>query len=93
MIYVRICDSTDDNHLVLQSKTSQIVPEFTVELKGASVGWASKDKSSKKNVLEVHLLSSPLTPTFILVTVVTTHLLLSVGAAENPSGLRVFDAV
>ncbi|XP_056879284.1 rho GTPase-activating protein 12 isoform X2 [Takifugu flavidus] len=35
------------------SKTSQIVPEFTAELRGASVGWASKDKSSKKNVLEL----------------------------------------
>uniref|UniRef100_A0A3Q4ACL2 Rho GTPase activating protein 27, like n=1 Tax=Mola mola TaxID=94237 RepID=A0A3Q4ACL2_MOLML len=34
-------------------KSSQIVPEFTVELRGASVGWASKDKSSKKNVLEL----------------------------------------
>lgn len=28
-------------------------PEYTVELKGASLAWASKDKSSKKNVLEV----------------------------------------
>ncbi|XP_070778596.1 rho GTPase-activating protein 27 [Enoplosus armatus] len=35
------------------SKSSQIVPEYTVELRGASVGWASKDKSSKKNVLEL----------------------------------------
>ncbi|CAF95638.1 unnamed protein product, partial [Tetraodon nigroviridis] len=35
------------------SKTSQIVPEFTEDLRGASVGWASKDKSSKKNVLEL----------------------------------------
>ncbi|XP_055367028.1 rho GTPase-activating protein 27-like [Betta splendens] len=34
-------------------KSSQIVPEYTVELKGASVSWASKDKSSKKNVLEL----------------------------------------
>lgn len=34
-------------------KSSQIVPEYTVELKGAAVSWASKDKSSKKNVLEV----------------------------------------
>lgn len=57
------------------------------------MGWASKDKSSKKNVLEVHLLSSPLTLTLVLVTVVTIHLLLSVCAAENPPGLRVFDAV
>uniref|UniRef100_A0A8D3AIP1 Rho GTPase activating protein 27, like n=1 Tax=Scophthalmus maximus TaxID=52904 RepID=A0A8D3AIP1_SCOMX len=35
------------------SKASQIVPEFTVELRGASVNWASRDKSSKKNVLEL----------------------------------------
>lgn len=28
-------------------------PEYTVELKGASLDWAPKDKSSKKNVLEV----------------------------------------
>ncbi|KAK2894330.1 rho GTPase-activating protein 27-like isoform X2 [Channa argus] len=34
-------------------KSSQIVPEYTVELKGASVCWAFKDKSSKKNVLEL----------------------------------------
>uniref|UniRef100_A0A3B3V7X1 Rho GTPase activating protein 27 n=1 Tax=Poecilia latipinna TaxID=48699 RepID=A0A3B3V7X1_9TELE len=33
--------------------TNQIVPEFTVELKGATIGWATKDKSSKKNVLEL----------------------------------------
>ncbi|XP_046690489.1 rho GTPase-activating protein 27 isoform X2 [Silurus meridionalis] len=35
------------------TKTNQIIPEFTVELRGAAVGWASKDKSSKKNVLEL----------------------------------------
>ncbi|XP_068161652.1 rho GTPase-activating protein 27 isoform X2 [Antennarius striatus] len=35
------------------NKTNQIVPEFTVDLRGATVGWASKDKSSKKNVLEL----------------------------------------
>ncbi|CAN9505139.1 unnamed protein product [Ophioblennius macclurei] len=35
------------------SKASQIVPEYTVELRGSSLGWASKDKSSKKNVLEL----------------------------------------
>ena len=36
-----------------QSKSSQIVPEYTVELRGATVSWAAKDKSSKRNVLEV----------------------------------------
>lgn len=35
------------------NKSSQIVPEYTVELRGASVSWASKEKSSKKNVLEL----------------------------------------
>ncbi|XP_062293955.1 rho GTPase-activating protein 27-like isoform X2 [Scomber scombrus] len=34
-------------------KASQIVPEYTVELRGASISWASKDKSSKRNVLEL----------------------------------------
>ncbi|KAM4530205.1 rho GTPase-activating protein 27-like isoform 3-T3 [Odontesthes bonariensis] len=34
-------------------KASQIVPEYTVDLRGASMGWASKDKSSKKNVVEL----------------------------------------
>ncbi|XP_039596533.1 rho GTPase-activating protein 27 isoform X1 [Polypterus senegalus] len=33
--------------------SSQIVPEFTVELRGASISWASKEKSSKKNVIEL----------------------------------------
>ncbi|XP_013855652.1 rho GTPase-activating protein 15 [Austrofundulus limnaeus] len=35
------------------SKASQIVPEYTVDLRGASIQWASKDKSSKKHVLEL----------------------------------------
>ncbi|KAJ8379032.1 hypothetical protein AAFF_G00232010 [Aldrovandia affinis] len=35
------------------NKTNQIVPEFMLELRGAIIGWASKDKSSKKNVLEL----------------------------------------
>ncbi|XP_073485960.1 rho GTPase-activating protein 12 isoform X4 [Aquarana catesbeiana] len=33
--------------------SNQSKPEFTVDLKGASVEWATKDKSSKKNVIEV----------------------------------------
>lgn len=37
----------------MQNKTNHIVPEFAVDLRGATIGWASKDKSSKKNVLEV----------------------------------------
>ncbi|KAF7644542.1 hypothetical protein LDENG_00220150 [Lucifuga dentata] len=35
------------------NKASHIVPEYTVELRGSSVNWAPKDKSSKKNVLEL----------------------------------------
>lgn len=35
------------------SKTNQILPEFTVDLKGATINRAPKDKSSKKNVLEL----------------------------------------
>ncbi|KAM6957818.1 rho GTPase-activating protein 27 [Aplochiton taeniatus] len=35
------------------NKSNQIVPEYTVELKGAALAWAPKDKSSKKNVLEL----------------------------------------
>ncbi|CAJ1080106.1 rho GTPase-activating protein 27 isoform X1 [Xyrichtys novacula] len=35
------------------NKTNQIVPEVTVDLRGATIGWASKEKSSKKNVLEL----------------------------------------
>lgn len=30
--------------------------EFSLDLRGGSVDWASKDKSSKKNVLEVNSL-------------------------------------
>uniref|UniRef100_A0AAY5KK18 Rho GTPase activating protein 27 n=1 Tax=Esox lucius TaxID=8010 RepID=A0AAY5KK18_ESOLU len=34
-------------------KSNHIVPEVTVDLRGATIGWASKDKSSKKNVVEL----------------------------------------
>ncbi|XP_042183084.1 rho GTPase-activating protein 27-like isoform X4 [Oncorhynchus tshawytscha] len=34
-------------------KTNQIVPEVTVDLRGAKIGWALRDKSSKKNVVEL----------------------------------------
>ncbi|XP_019720273.1 rho GTPase-activating protein 27 isoform X2 [Hippocampus comes] len=37
----------------ISNKTNQIVPEVTVDLRGAMISWASKDKSSKKNVLEL----------------------------------------
>lgn len=33
--------------------TNQIVPEVAVDLRGATISWASKEKSSKKNVLEL----------------------------------------
>ncbi|XP_072364450.1 rho GTPase-activating protein 12b isoform X2 [Scyliorhinus torazame] len=32
---------------------NQSKPEYTVDLKGATIEWASKDKSSKKNVIEL----------------------------------------
>ncbi|XP_076844066.1 rho GTPase-activating protein 27 isoform X2 [Brachyhypopomus gauderio] len=35
------------------SRTNQIVTEFAVDLRGATIGWAAKEKSSKKNVLEL----------------------------------------
>ncbi|XP_072343122.1 rho GTPase-activating protein 27-like isoform X2 [Scyliorhinus torazame] len=37
----------------LKQAAGQFTPEYTVELKGANIGWATKDKSSKKNVLEL----------------------------------------
>lgn len=39
--------------LPVQFGGSQSKPEFTVDLRGGSVDWASKDKSSKKHVIEV----------------------------------------
>ncbi|XP_018620155.1 rho GTPase-activating protein 12 isoform X1 [Scleropages formosus] len=35
------------------SKSNQIVPEYTVDLRGATICKAPKEKSSKKNVLEI----------------------------------------
>lgn len=40
-------------HLSQRQPSKVSTPEYTVELKGASLTWAPKDKSSKKNVLEV----------------------------------------
>lgn len=37
----------------LRQPSKLSIPEFTVDLKGASLTWAPKDKSSKKNVLEL----------------------------------------
>nr|XP_045015591.1 rho GTPase-activating protein 27 isoform X2 [Jaculus jaculus] len=37
----------------LRQPSKLSTPEYTVELKGASLSWAPKDKSSKKNVLEL----------------------------------------
>ncbi|XP_074080480.1 rho GTPase-activating protein 27 isoform X2 [Macrotis lagotis] len=37
----------------LRQPSSLSTPEYTVELRGASLSWATKDKSSKKNVLEL----------------------------------------
>ncbi|XP_013374751.1 PREDICTED: rho GTPase-activating protein 27 [Chinchilla lanigera] len=36
-----------------QQPSKLSTPEYTVELKGASLSWAPKDKSSKKNVMEL----------------------------------------
>lgn len=45
--------SCDSCSAPVQFGGGQSKPEFTVDLKGGSVEWASKDKSSKKHVLEV----------------------------------------
>ncbi|KAM5213194.1 rho GTPase-activating protein 27 isoform 1-T5 [Hipposideros larvatus] len=37
----------------LRQPSKLSTPEYTVELKGASLAWAPKDKSSRKNVLEL----------------------------------------
>ncbi|XP_036853477.2 rho GTPase-activating protein 27 isoform X2 [Manis javanica] len=37
----------------LRQSSKLSIPEYTVELRGASLAWAPKDKSSKKNVLEL----------------------------------------
>lgn len=41
------------NFLFQKFGSNQSKPEFTVDLRGASVEWASKEKSSKKHVIEV----------------------------------------
>uniref|UniRef100_A0A8C2SUU7 Rho GTPase activating protein 12 n=1 Tax=Coturnix japonica TaxID=93934 RepID=A0A8C2SUU7_COTJA len=40
-------------HQATKFGVNQSKPEFTVDLKGALIDWASKDKSSKKNVIEL----------------------------------------
>lgn len=47
-----------NEHVVLYSYFekfggNQSKPEFAVDLRGGSVEWASKEKSSKKHVIEV----------------------------------------
>ncbi len=46
--------------------SNQSKPEFTVDLRGGSVDWASKDKSSKKHVIEVQD-TVDMSPYFIVV--------------------------
>lgn len=46
-------DSKNSAASGLRQPSKLSTPEFTVDLKGASLTWAPKDKSSKKNVLEV----------------------------------------
>uniref|UniRef100_A0A8C4HMN7 Rho GTPase-activating protein 12 n=1 Tax=Dicentrarchus labrax TaxID=13489 RepID=A0A8C4HMN7_DICLA len=45
--------SFDSFPVSVQFGGGQSKPEFTVDLRGGSVDWASKDKSSKKHVIEV----------------------------------------
>ncbi|XP_069337628.1 rho GTPase-activating protein 27 isoform X2 [Eulemur rufifrons] len=46
-------DSKTSTTVGLRQPSKFSTPEYTVELKGASLSWAPKDKSSKKNVLEL----------------------------------------
>uniref|UniRef100_A0A8B9E746 Rho GTPase activating protein 27 n=1 Tax=Anser cygnoides TaxID=8845 RepID=A0A8B9E746_ANSCY len=46
-------DSKHSSTGALRHPGSLTMPEHTVELRGATVTWASKDKSSKKHVLEL----------------------------------------
>ncbi|XP_053914659.1 rho GTPase-activating protein 12 isoform X5 [Cuculus canorus] len=45
--------NSDQVSAITKFGVNQSKPEFTVDLKGASIDWASKDKSSKKNVIEL----------------------------------------
>lgn len=51
--------------------SNQSKPEFTVDLKGATIEMASKDKSSKKNVFEVNSTHSSLSMRVLLSSVET----------------------
>nr|XP_033774630.1 rho GTPase-activating protein 27 isoform X2 [Geotrypetes seraphini] len=46
-------DSKNSSANSLKPASSLSTPEYTVDLRGAALGWAAKDKSSKKNVLEL----------------------------------------
>ncbi|XP_021233444.1 rho GTPase-activating protein 27-like isoform X3 [Numida meleagris] len=46
-------DSKHSSAGALRHPTTLTTPEHTVELRGAAVSWASKEKSSKKHVLEL----------------------------------------
>ncbi|XP_014393265.1 PREDICTED: rho GTPase-activating protein 27 [Myotis brandtii] len=46
-------DSKTSAAVGLRQPPKLSTPEYTVDLKGASLAWAPKDKSSKKNVLEL----------------------------------------
>lgn len=46
-------DSKHSSAGALRHPTTLTTPEHTVELRGAAIAWASKEKSSKKNVLEL----------------------------------------
>lgn len=51
--------------------SNQSKPEFTVDLRGASVEWASKEKSSKKHVIEVSIASAAAFFSFVFVSRLT----------------------
>lgn len=85
---VRDQDSPISDHSLVPAPSvqfggSQSKPEFTVDLKGGSVEWASKDKSSKKHVIEV---SPPKAGSRRLGGLFLTWMV--PGAAEDPAGHR-----
>uniref|UniRef100_A0A8C0VUV9 Rho-GAP domain-containing protein n=1 Tax=Castor canadensis TaxID=51338 RepID=A0A8C0VUV9_CASCN len=59
-VLIFLKDSKTSAAVALRHPSKLSTPEYTVELKGASLSWAPKEKSSKKNVLEVSAQTSGL---------------------------------